>query len=280
MRNEKSDFVFNMDGYISHRIAIPPSFEEVFSHFYYAENKTGETVVKTLMPSYQTIMIFSFGTPASFIAKNGEEITVEKCIVLGPIKHSFTYSLAPGAEIFVCNFKDDAFFRFFTHADLSRELAVHPDDLLHQNCFTLLWSELKQLSCNEKRTEMILNFARPYLRNRDQIAGQIAGFDSTTSSAIKEISHKNKLSERSIQLNHKKHFGYTAKEFHRYKRFLKAIQLLQTIASESQKVDWFEIIAACEYYDQSQLIKDFNHYLQLSPAKYLKFQEAICNPKL
>lgn len=268
-----------MNGYSSQRIAIPPAFGEVFSHFYYAENKTGETVVKTLMPSYQMIMIFSFGTPASFTAKNGEEITVEKCIVLGPIKQAFTYSLTPGAEIFVCNFKDDAFFRFFTHADLSRELALHPDDLLDQNCFTLLWSELKPLPCNEKRAERILDFARPYLRNRDHIAGQIAGFDSSTSSAIKEISHKNNLSERSIQLSHKKHFGYTAKEFHRYKRFLKAIQLVQTLAGESKKVDWFEIIAECEYYDQSQLIKGFNHYLQLSPAKYLKFQEAICNPK-
>lgn len=268
-----------MEGYNSYRIEVPAAFEDVFSHFYVAENNSGETIVKTLLPSYQTIMIFSFGAPASFITKTDEEITVEKCMVLGPIKHALSYSLQPGAEIFICNFKDDAFFRFFTNADLSRELALHPDELLDQNCFTVLWSELKQMSCNEKRVQMLLHFAKPYLRTRNDIAGQIAGFDRDNSSTIKEIAQKNRLSERSIQLNHKKHFGYTSKEIHRYKRFLKAIQLVQTISAGSTKMDWFEVIDQCGYYDQSQLIKDFNHYLQLTPAKYLKFQEAICTPR-
>jgi AraC-like DNA-binding protein len=44
-------------------------------------------------------------------------------------------------------------------------------------------------------------------------------------------------------------------------------------------MDWFEVINECGYYDQSQLIHDFKHYINLSPAKYLKFQQDICNPK-
>ncbi|PSL28136.1 helix-turn-helix domain-containing protein [Chitinophaga ginsengisoli] len=268
----------DITGYNSYRVSVPQAFEDVFSHFYCAENKSDVAIEKTLLPSYQTIMIFNFGVPASFISRTGDQITVETCIVLGPIKHAFNYLLPSGAEILVCNFKDDAFFRFFGNADITQE-ALHPDELLHKNCFTTLWSELKQISGNEKRIETILDFSKPYLRRRDKIAEQIAGSDRNAFSPIKEISQKNKLSERSVQTNHKKHFGYTSKEMYRYSRFLKAIEILQEISLENTKIDWFEIIDRCGYYDQSQLIKDFNHYLHLSPSKYLKFQESICNPK-
>ncbi|MDJ1486405.1 helix-turn-helix domain-containing protein [Cytophagaceae bacterium YF14B1] len=268
-----------MKGYTSCRISVPSAFEEVFSHFYYAENHSGQVIEKTLLPSYQTIMIFNFGNPASFVSKTNELISVERCIVLGPIKHAFDYILPDGAQILICNFKDDAFSRFFAHADLTQGLAMHPDELLNQNCFTTLWSEIKEIDCNTNRVEKILDFCKPYLRNRNEIAEQIAGSDSTTFNPIKEISKKNKLSERSVQLNHKKYFGYTSKEIYRYGRFLKAIQLVQSISSGNTKVDWLDIIDQCGYYDQSQLIKDFNYYLHLSPSKYLKFQEAICNPK-
>ncbi len=268
-----------MEGYNSYRISAPIEFEDVFSHFYYAENRSEEVVEKTLLPSYQTIMIFSFGTPASFVSKSNEEIEVEKCIVLGPIKHAFNYILPTGAEILVCNFKDDAFFRFFGNRDLTEGLAIHPDELLHQNCFTTLWSELKKIDSNENRVKAVLDFCKPYLRDRNGIAEQIADFDRSTFSPIKEISKKNQLSERSLQVNHKKHFGYTSKEIYRYQRFLKAIQIIQTMSCQNNKVDWFDIINQCGYYDQSQLIKDFKYYINLSPSKYLKFQESICDPK-
>jgi len=271
--------VKNMESYNSYRISAPTEFEDVFSHFYYAENRSGELVEKTLLPSYQTIMIFSFGTPASFISKNNEQIDVEKCMVLGPIKQAFKYILPDGAEILVCNFKDDAFFRFFGSRDLTESLAMHPDELLDQNCFTTLWSELKKIDSNENRVKAVLDFCRPYLRNRNEIAEQIASFDRTIFSPIKEISRMNQLSERSLQANHKKHFGYSSKEIYRYQRFLKAIQIIQLISGQNTKVDWFDIINQCGYYDQSQLIKDFKYYINITPSKYLKFQESICDPK-
>jgi AraC-like DNA-binding protein len=269
----------NKEGYNQYRITVPPEFEEVFSHFYFAENRSGEVFTKTLLPSYQTIMVFNFGTPASFITKQNDEIAVDKCLVVGPIKHAFEYALPPGSEILVANFKDDAFFRFFGNAALSQNIPTNPDELLHENCFTLLWSALNKLTDNTTRVNTILDFCRPYLRNRDQIASQIADFESGSLSLVKEISEKNNLSERTIQINHKKYFGYSAKEISRFQRFLKAIQLIQTItSSNTAKIDWFEIIDQCGYYDQSQLIHDFKNYLNLSPSKYLKFQEAICNP--
>jgi AraC-like DNA-binding protein len=265
-----------MEGYNSYRMEVPPFFKEVFSHFYFAQNTTEESVTKTFLPHYQTIMIFSFGTKP-FISKKEIKIIVDTCIVLGPIKNCFDYTMPPKSDIFVCNFLDDAFFRFFGNADISCNVAVHPDQLVNQSCFTNLWSDLQKLKSREDRIKKVLDFCQPYLQNRNDIAEQLANCERKTFSPIKEISKRNNLSERTVQVNYKKHFGYTVKEIYRYERFLKAIKIIQATSCETSRMDWFQVIEQCGYYDQSQLIRDFNHYLNLSPLKYLKFQEAICS---
>jgi AraC-like DNA-binding protein len=265
--------------YHSHRIPVSSPFDEVFSHFYFAENPSDEAIDQTLLPSYQTIMVFNFGTPVSFVTRNNDTIEIEKCLVVGPIKQAVAYTMPPRSEILVANFKDDAFFRFFGTATIAEQFAVHPDELLNENCFTALWKKLSKISDTNTSVENILDFCKPYLHQRDLIGEQIAGFTDNSQSPIKSISDKNNLSERAVQLHHKKQLGYSAKELGRYQRFLKAIQLIQTIASNDTKMDWFEIISECGYYDQSQLIHDFKHYLGLTPSKYLKFQAEICNPR-
>lgn len=263
----------------SYRIEVPASFSAVFSHFYFAENPADETIRQTLLPSFQTIMVFNFGTPVSFVSHDGDEIQIENCLVIGPLKQAVDYALPPGSEILVANFKDDAFFRFFGKASMAGHFQVHPDELLNENCFTALWKELSTINDTPTRVRYILDFCQPYLQHRDPIAAQIVSFDDNNQSSIKTISEKNNLSQRAVQLQHKKLMGYSAKELGRYQRFLKAIELIQATASNATKMDWFEIVSECGYYDQSQLIHDFKHYLNVSPSKYLKFQEAICNPR-
>lgn len=267
------------EAYQSFRIEVPSAFEDVFSHFYFAENMSNEIIVKTLLPSYQTIMIFSFGTPVSFITKQNDEVSVDRCLVMGPVKQAFDYALPPKAEILVASFKDDGFYRFFGDASIAAHFPLHPDEIQHENCFTALWQALSQIHNTNNRVHYILGFCKPYLQQRHPLSAQIARFDDDNRSPVKEIAKKNKLSERAVQINHKKHLGYSAKEISRYQRFFKAIQLIQKTASNTSKTDWFEIIDACGYYDQSQLIHDFKHYINLSPSKYLKFQQEICNPK-
>ncbi|HKX85634.1 MAG TPA: hypothetical protein VJL37_03095, partial [Flavobacterium sp.] len=87
--------------YHSFRIASPADYQSVFSHFYFAENTTDETISKTLLPSFQTILIFTFGVKPSLVSKEGSEIEVGNCLVLGPIKQAFDYILPPGSEILV-----------------------------------------------------------------------------------------------------------------------------------------------------------------------------------
>ena len=269
----------NEKHYKNFKITVPADYEDIFSHFYFAENTTGETITKTLLPSYQTILIFNFGTPAFLYSIQNTELEVDKCLVLGPIKQSFSYSLPANSGILVANFKDDAFYNFFGNATVAEHLPVNPDDLLDENCFTSLWAQLNKIEDINDRVEYILEFSKPYLKQRNVIAEQLANFKDTNLNPIKSVADLQNQTERNIQLNHKKHLGYTAKEISRYQRFLKAVELIQSVASSSNKMDWFDIVNECGFYDQSQLIHDFKHYINLSPTKYLKFQQDICNPK-
>lgn len=267
------------NGYNNFRIPIPAQFEDVFSHFYFAENKTAETITKTLLPSFQTILIFNFGAKALLHSRNKTEVEIEKCLVLGPIKQAFDYSLPPDSEVLIANLKDDAFYRFFGNATIDRYLPMSPDDLLNKNCFTALWTELSKIDDTNQQINYILEFCKPYFKQRNLITEKLIDFKDKTGNSIKSVASQQQQTERNIQLNHKKYLGYSAKEISRYERFLKAIELIQNSASKSLKIDWFDVIDQCGYYDQSQLIKDFKHYTNISPVKYLKFQQDICNPK-
>ncbi len=264
--------------YISQRIAVPVAFEEVFSHFYLAQNKSSQVITKTLLPSYQTILVFSFGPPVSLLSGNNTIPAIEKCLVLGPIKKAFEYSLPPQAEILVANFKEDAFYRFFGSTPVAEQLPFNPDDLLEENCFTALWAALSHINSTDNRILYILDFCQPYLRERSAIASLLTGIKEENINPIKSVAGNSQQSERTVQLAHKKQLGYSAKELGRYQRFLKAVKLVQDLAGRDQKMDWFEVISECGYYDQSQLIHDFKHYTQLSPSHYLRFQQDICNP--
>lgn len=265
--------------YNNFRIPVPTEFEDVFSHFYFAENTSSMTVTKTLLPSYQTILIFNFGSKILLYSKQNTEIEVDKCLVLGPIKQAFNYTLPSNSEILVANFKNDAFYRFFGNAFVAEHLPINPDNLLDENCFTVLWTNLLPIQNINHRIDYILEFCKPYLRFRNIIAEKLSNFNDETQNSIKSVASQQNQTERNIQLYHKKYLGYTAKEIYRYQRFLKAIELIQINASKSTKIDWFEIITECGYYDQSQLIHDFKHFIKLSPKQYIKFQQDICNPK-
>ena len=262
--------------YISLRIPVPLEYEDVFSHFYFAENKSSETISKTFFPSYQTLLVFNFGNNVILQTEKNTDIAVNRCFVLGPVKKQFIYTLLPNASILVANFKDDAFYRIFGHASIAEKIPLDPDELVNKNCFTYVWEKLNKMADMEDQVDFILNFCRIHLRERNIIAQKLANHTDENQSPIKYIANQQNQTERNIQHQYKKYFGYSAKEFSRYQRFIKAIEIIQNTLSSSNKVDWFDVIDQCGYYDQSQLIRDFKHYLNISPTQYLKFQQDIC----
>jgi AraC-like DNA-binding protein len=269
----------NSEAYDNYKIAVPLEFGTVFTHFYFAENKTDFPITKTLLPNFQTILVFNFGAKASLKSQQNTILEIEKCLVLGPIKQAFDYTLESGSEILVANFKEDAFYRFFGNALLTHTVPIHPDLLIPENCFTTLWEELKIIPDNTKRVDFILKFCKPYLREQNTITTLLANFKDEALNPIKEIASKTNQTERNIQLNQKKFFGYTIKEVNRYERFLKAVELIQNSLTSTTKIDWLTIVEDCGYYDQSQLIHDFKYYMNISPTKFLKFQNDICGFK-
>ncbi|MBD1427012.1 helix-turn-helix domain-containing protein [Sphingobacterium arenae] len=264
--------------YEDFRIAVPTGYENVFSHFYFAQNRTKETITKTLLPSYQTMLIFSFGKKALLKSTNNRQVEVDKCLVLGTIRRAFDYSMPPQSTILVANFKDDAFYRFFGSSAYAKNLRINPDELVDENCFTAWWYELSKMDDVHQQVSYMLHFCTPYLREQDAIAKQLADFKEQSLNPVKAIASNNNQTERNIQIIHKKHFGYSAKEINRYQRFLRAVEYIENMPSKMTKEDWFTIVNYCGYHDQSHLIKDFKHYLSLSPTKYLKIQQDICNP--
>jgi len=264
--------------YRNRKIPVPPEFADVFSHFYEAVNDSPREIRKTLLPSFQTIIVFSFGAGISFSTKQHTTIAYEKCLVLGPIKKPIDYTLPPCSEMLVANFNGDAFYRFFGQAIVSEHVPIHPDQLVDDDCFTNLWCLLKKKKTADDRVNMILDFCRPYLRERDVTVKKLIDFgaDERSTSPIKAIAEESNVSERAIQSKYKKYLGFSAKEITRYKRFMQAIELSEAALIKNKKVDWLSIINECGYYDQSQLIHDFKHFLNLSPMQYVKFQEDVC----
>ena len=264
--------------YNEFRISVPEEFENIFTHFYFAENTAERPVTKTLLPTYQTILLFCFGESATMSTLEKTNIHVDKCMVFGPVRQAFDYTLPVGCSILVANFKDDAFYRFFGKASIEQSVR-HPDELLEENCFTELWHQLAELHSATAQVDHILEFCKPYLQYQDITGKLLSSFENDLLNPIKVIAEQTRQTERNIQRKQKEQFGYSLKEINRYNRFLKAIKIIEQETGKQNKVQWFTIIDECGYYDQSQLIHDFRHFINISPAQYLKFQQDICNPK-
>ncbi len=261
------------------RLDIPDEFTSVFSHFYYAENNTSSPIKSTLLPSYQTLLAFNFGASIT-IHPLGDAKTIKgDVLAIGPIKQSFSYVMPAGAKLLVVNFKSDAFFRFFRQAKITGQLAINPDELVEAPCFSLLWQTLSRLTNVNQQIHLLLAFCYPYLKERNLLAKQLSEFNNEQLDPIKTLAQMHGRTERHLQSQHHKYLGYSAKALNRYKRFLKAIEFIAATDNTINRINWLQIVNDCGYYDQSQLIHDFKHYLNLSPAQYAKQQHAICSAR-
>src|SRR5690606_38314536 len=177
--------------YEDFRIAVPTGYENVFSHFYFAQNRTKETITKTLLPSYQTMLIFSFGKKALLKSTNNRQVEGDKCLVLGTIRRAFDDSMPPQSTTLVANLKDDAFYRFFGSSAYAKNLRINPDELVDENCFTAWWYELSKMDDVHQQVSYMLHFCTPYLREQDAIAKQLADFKEQSLNPVKAIASNN-----------------------------------------------------------------------------------------
>lgn len=274
----KMDNSASSSSYISERIPVPAGWEDALDPFYFAANKSATAIRKSLLPNFQSLLVFILGTPVR-IFPQGNPFPVEKTMVIGPLKQILEYEMPPGSEMLVVNFKYDTFYRFFgTTLTAYNNYLQNPDELIKDHCFAALWFEIKQLATNEQRIARILDFGDSYLRDRDAASVDIIrnGIDETILNPVKKIASNNGQSERNVQLNYKKYFGYSAKEINRYQRFRKSLLYVQQSLGQGKVIDWFDIIDYGGYFDQSHFIRDFKHYLGITPNQFLKLQQDMC----
>jgi AraC-like DNA-binding protein len=266
------------DNYISNKIAVPLGFKEVFSHFYAARNTGDNPIEKTFFPSYQTMLVFSFGEVSFTSPSQQKTIPIEKCLVLGPVKKAFDYRLGDHTEMFVINFKGEGFHRFFSRAMAADFQTIHPDELVEDHFFSRIWHQLKEMDSDNQRAQHILTFCRNYLDQQDETIQQILAQSSDPAvDPIKTVAENTNQTQRNVQRKHKKHLGYSAKAYARYERFKKTITFIhKQPESASGPVDWFDVIEQNGYYDQSHLIKDFKYFLDLTPSQYMTLHQDIC----
>jgi hypothetical protein len=219
--------------YREHRIPATQEFENVFTIL--LRRKRFRTSCDQNPASYLSDdSLVLFRRTGFYVTHEKTIITVDECMVFGPVRQSFDYTLPSKTSILVANFKDDAFYRFWQRA-IESHVVQHPDDLLKENCFANLWYQLTTLQSPEEQVNFILNFCRPYLRARDQTSLLLSNFEQDHLNPVKTIAEQIQQTERNIQHKQKKQFGYSLKEINRYLRFLKAIRLIEEKVPDQPK---------------------------------------------
>jgi AraC-like DNA-binding protein len=236
---------------------VPSEFADVLTYIYYTENVSGEAYESLLQPGLQTILVFCFNGSFRMMTEEGAEFITNECVLLGPIKRAFRYEIPAGGQMLVLNFRDGGFYQLFGVESMSG-----------------LGEELNGLNTVEERVECVLDFCRAHLAARSAIADRLVEAWERNESVVKSVAADVGMSERAVQMLHKRIFGFTAKEKERYDRWLRAVRMVQGRSVE--EVDWMDVVVEAGYYDQSQLIHDFQYYMGLSPRKYLAFQAGIC----
>ena len=247
-------------------------------------------VVRTLLPTFQVIVLFNLGTPAELWPAAPAEALVPVhepvgCILLGPLKSAWHYRLRAGARVLVVNFTLAGFYRLFkVPVNKLDGGPLDPDTVLPGGCFAALWARLAALTQPAQLLAVLTEFCLPYLRapETDQAAlveqlGLLA--HSPHLNPLRVLAVASHRSERTVQLRFQKYLGFSAKEAARFLRFRRVLAAVAQLSEDSPAPDWLALVEAHGYHDQSHLIHDFAHFLHQSPGRVagqLLEGEAIC----
>ncbi|MBC3788676.1 AraC family transcriptional regulator [Spirosoma utsteinense] len=246
--------------------------DTIFSHFYCVQNPLdARAVPQKLLPTYERLLVVNFGPPIPL--SNGQEPSVIELVgILGPLQHMLHYELPPGADLIVVNFTLDGFHRLQTQF-----LADHPaanDDAASEGlreAFQSVREQIVSLSSADRLafiSDYILLNTAPIGEATHALLESIPYFAESARDPIKVLAENQGVSTRSIQLRFRAHLGYSAKELARFLRFKKLLR--QLCQSPGDPVNWMTYVDQFGYHDQSHLIKDFQHFLGLSPRRFLR----------
>ncbi|WP_330097405.1 AraC family transcriptional regulator [Flagellimonas taeanensis] len=136
------------------------------------------------------------------------------------------------------------------HKNLIREITAAPDS---KSTISATYQFLKQIHSDnrEKESRLVKEFYL-YMKSNENCSDIRAFCDQTNTNYT------------SLNKSFSKILGITAKKFERLIKFRKAIKAL--INSPERLTD---VVVDSGYFDQSHFIKEFKHYMDMSPSEYL-----------
>ena len=263
-------------GLMDKHFEVEPPLSDIVKHFYVIQTSADfEETIAHLSPNFEMMMIFNFSTAfkISYAAEPATE-QVDRITILGPLKKMLNYQLLPDTDLLTIVFNLDGFYRLFQ---------VTPDEILVPDTFISdLWPILKRATPEERvqiLSDYILSTTHAPEEGSIPLLEHAAYFNDPLIKPGKAIADDTNLSERTIQLRFKKYVGYSPKEMLRFLRFKQVINSIEQ--SSNHEIDWFDLIHDFGYHDQTHLIKDFNHFLGITPQTFIKqyFGKDFCTNK-
>lgn len=269
-------------------IVAPRSLQQVLQYFVLLTVEEGAApVVRTLLPTFQIVMLINLGPTAEMWHDDGALAQVHQIrgiVVTAPLKRAFQYRLPGGSRILTVNFTLEGFFRLFqVPIERLTNDFTDPDDLVPHRPFAQLWQQLRLLQAPTDLVKAIVDFSLPYLRALEEPHAELMAqlpllAKSQHLNPLKVMAAATNVSERTLQLRFQKYLGFSVKEVSRFVRFRRLLGKLEQ-REVSKKEDWLALLEQHGYYDQSHLIHNFTHFLQQSPTKVsmqLLQGDAIC----
>lgn len=242
----------------------------MFSHFYCVQQAADAPALpQQLLPTYERILIFNFGPPIPVFSEHGASSS-SQINILEPLQQLLRYELPPGADLIVINFTLDGFQRLTAQFPDDQETNKRDDGRLYAE-FQSVYNQIKNLPQTERLafiSDYIFLNTAPSNEAALSLYESIPYFAEAVLDPVKVIAESQGVTTRSIQLRFQAQLGYSAKELARFLRFKKLVQ--QLCQSPAEAIDWMAQVQQFGYHDQSHLIKDFQHFVGMSPRQFMQ----------
>lgn len=254
----------------------PAVLADAVKHFYCIRTGPGfGQGLQHLSPSLEIMLIFNFGRPipARLDDTRLDSNQIGKVVLLGPLRKMLHYTVLAETDLIVLTFNADGFYRLFDIPvnKLQPELMHDPDELLGILSFEQLWQSLNGLNGSRERIQLLAQHLEAFMPPAENASFSLLDNSESNHSfqiaPSKTAAFSAQVSERVMQMRFKKHVGFSSKEHDRYSRFK---QVIDHLISEQPGIDWLDIVDRFGYHDQSHLIKDFRHYLDTTPRKFIQ----------
>jgi AraC-like DNA-binding protein len=248
------------------------------------ELKGNRNRYETILPSGVMEIIFNLSKPISAVLPHGKNIDqAPDCFIQGIHTQILKVAYSDRQHLFGMRLKPHMVRSFL--GVLPSELSNEAIDLtLIKPQFRILWHQLVEAHSFEDRVKLLEINLKPinnnvcrrsgmlgewFLRSGHQMSGPIdLQIDSGTRvpfDSVNSLAQLVSFSTRHLNRKTQEIFGLTAEELIRYKKFLRAVELMH-----QEVYSLTEVSHLAGFFDQSHFIRVFKSFTDMTPKRYLQ----------